>query len=1102
MKTSRLEVTMLLLRILSILFAMVVISHTELVKATDLGKEWDTMLVQGRSGKALSCYPLTQKRVEVAGRPEYFQWPLTIECWVKWKSGGLHNPIVTAGAREAIHHWELFVPRWNSGDVGVYLGGYGPLTVLSPQTLVSDDSPGSGWHYLAVVIDGETIRFFVDAQETKVVKLPDPGTAPSFDPSKAEEYVLQIGSNGTWNSEMPIDEIRFSNVARAIKEIPEGPFEVDNNTIGLWRFDKVGESGLIADESALDNPAQFITPVRVSLNEIDRRSFDAGPSPLDTPATEVSLSPGRGDLSAQRPALLLDGTWQMVTGGSETERLSGDWNEAIPAQVPGSIHTALFKAGKIPDPNLGKNMVEIARELSYRDYWFRKSFPRPEGQSRKMLVVEGVCDEHTAWLNGQLLGHHIGKYIPVEYDVTNLLADDNDLVIKVHAIRREVRDVGNWLEDVCSWGTDSDICIPATTGWHYARLGPQGIWQSVQIEDRGPCEILNPFVVTEDAHQGLVHLVTQVRRDGEKVSGKLQLVVCPENFTGPAFHLEHKIESGTDDIHLRFQIPEARIWWPVDLGEPNLYRLELAFTPESGGPTTQRNTVFGVRTIETQPLPGGPYANLYNWQFVVNGKPVFLKGANWCFVDLYLDLPQEKYDRFIGLARDQHVQVLRAWGAGTYETNEFYQACDRHGVMVYQEFPGGPMEITRQTLESFINRMRNHPSLIWYGGGNEIDIPFTPLYQMMGRLTIELDGTRPFHRTDPWGGSQHDYGVFWGNAPFEHNVELARKYPFIGEFGFTAMPNYESVQRYLPEDEKDLWPAPKGSSFRWHTPAFDRDAGYGQDVSHLTHYVKKFSDPNISMERYIVTSQIAQSTALRLPLETMRTRWPETGGICYYKLTNPVPAGSYATIDYYGAPKLSHYFVMDAYQPLHACAIWNNLNPMGQPVSLPIWLLDDSDTLQDAEWTVNARVYDASLELVETFSFSGAGSIDRVRKVGEVSLESNQTADTPLLVVTEVTMGDSLAARTFYWANYEAEPGCLFNLPPTTLKLSSPRPHCARVLNTGNKQAVGVHWLTPGAESSFRAADSFFWLEPGESHEVEVSTVEGITVSAWNSMKD
>ena len=172
-----------------------------------------------------------------------------------------------------------------------------------------------------------------------------------------------------------------------------------------------------------------------------------------------------------------------------------------------------------------------------------------------------------------------------------------------------------------------------------------------------------------------------------------------------------------------------------------------------------------------------------------------------------MDFSRERYERFLDIAASQHVQMLRAWGSGMPETDDFYDLCDRKGIMVIQEWPTAwnshleqPYPALEETVRLNTLRIRNHPSLVILSGGNESGNPFGPAIDMMGRYAMELDGTRAFHRGEPWGGSQHDYNCWWGRQPLDYNLKMQAD--FYGEFGIASMPRYESVQRYLPALEK------------------------------------------------------------------------------------------------------------------------------------------------------------------------------------------------------------------------------------------------------------------------------------------------------------
>jgi beta-mannosidase len=836
-------------------------------------------------------------------------------------------------------------------------------------------------------------------------------------------------------------------------------------------------------------------PPARSLDELDRLSFQAGPAPADAPGQDVALAPGAAAHPSPLLSVTLDPVWRMAEGGAEEERLRGSWTDAIPAAVPGSVHAALVAAGKIPDPKFGRNDA-IANAQSFKTWWFRQDFPRPASFTATRLVFGGVAIHCTVWLNGARLGEHEGMFGGPSFDIAGLLRDENTLVVRIDpAPQAPPRVAGRG--DNGGWMTT--VVFNNVYGWHYSDIPALGIWRPVRLGAAPAVRVAHPFVVTRDAAAGEVSFIADLQGAAVGWSGRLDATVEPDNFTGPARHFSQKVGSAGAEkrLHLRFTIPSPRLWWPNGLGEPNLYRLKLSFTPDGGGLADFSTTTFGVRTITMAPRPGGPRADEFDWTFVINGRPAFVKGAGWCTMDSSMDFSRDRYARFISLAKAQHVQMLRGWGSGMPETDDFYDLCDRAGLMVMQEWPTAwnshrtqPYAVLEETVRLNTLRLRHHASLAMWGGGNESSEPFGPAIDMMGRLAVELDGTRPFHRGQPFGGSVHDYGCWWGRRPLDHNLRMTA--PFWGEFGIPSLPVPESVRRYLPDGEKDLWPAPADGLLAHHTPVFNtRD-----DWQRLAQYSGYFS-AGATMADFIRGSQLAQVVGLRHTLERARTRWPDCTGALYYKLNDNYPAASWASVDWYGAPKPAHWFCQQAFAPLHAAVIFDSVNNQGQALALPVFLLDDADALNGAPWEVAVRAYDGGLRLIKAESFTGAGSVAAPLRLGEFTLTAQQTDTTPLFVVAEVKKGGALADRTFYFVNYEAVKDGLFRLPRATLALRV-EPGVAVVTNPGPVPAVAVAVQRPGHRDTFTAAENGLWLEPGETKSIPVSDSNGLILEAWN----
>lgn len=843
-----------------------------------------------------------------------------------------------------------------------------------------------------------------------------------------------------------------------------------------------------------------MTDVRKSMDQVDREEFAPRSSPLDGDRMTLALAAGELALPAGPAAIDLGGDWEMAAGLAPDDRLGQPWPDAIRAPVPCSVHTALLAAGRIPDPYVGLN-DEIAYPEGFRTWWLRKTFPSADGAER--VKFHGVFDACDVWLNGRFLGSHRGMFGEFEFAVDAPLEERNELVVRLHPAPFRLSDAEptpyftgmnvGWL-DTATFNN--------SYGWHYINLPTVGIWRPVALEARAPVRLLHPFVATLDAHAGRILLQARLEGPAQAWKGRLAGQIAPENFRGQSYHFEHAVacEGGAHDISLELQIPNPRLWWPADHGAPDLYRLTLGFENRKPHGADRIETTFGLRTIEMRPLPGGPTPDAYNWTFVVNGRETFAKGANWCTKDALMRFDREGYARFFALARDAHIHLLRAWGSGMPETDDFFDLADRHGIMILQEWPTAwnshafqPLDILEETVRCTTLRIRNHPSLVMYGAGNESNQPEGEAIAMMGRHSVELDGTRPFHRAEPWGGSIHNYDVYWGRQPLD--AWLSMEAPFIGEFGVASLPSLESTLRFLPEAEHAVWPPRADGALAHHMPVFNKKSGLSIHAQYVGDWV-----PNNSLENFILGIQMTQATGMRHVLELNRTRWPRSAGICYYKLNDNNPAASWSTVDWYGAPKIAYHVLKQAFAPLHACVLFPRLNVAGEPVDLPVFLLDDAFALHRRDWKVRVRAFGQSLAPIALVEFRGAASPwERVRELGALALNGDQTFNIPLLVVAEVLVGNRVADRTFYWLNYAQIQGCLFNLPSTQLATER-NSGSLTVSNEGAVPAVGVHFQTDGLSDRFSCADSYFWLDAGEQRMIAVSHAdERVQVQAWNA---
>jgi beta-mannosidase len=1047
---------------------------------------------EGRFGHALNAQFGT---LAAAYRPGYAQPPFTVECWVKLRSARQPNILVSNEIRESSTHWEIFTFSTN-GHFSAALPGYTPELTISERNIVD-----GGWHYVAMTFDGTTVRLFVDGAEAasqQVRKVNrNPETSGGLLIGRASIRALEVGPD----SDPPgcsglIEDVRVSKGLRNVSIVPQSAMVADGETLGLWSMDS-GTDKEVHDLSANANSARIVR--RLALDDYEREGYRAGPPPMASQPVVIQLSKAAISHPPGPASLSLDGEWQMAEAGDDAQRLTGSWDEAIPASVPGSVHTALTAAGKIPDPKFGLN-DKIAHAKSFTSWWFRRDFDKPRGTTGERLVFGGCAIRCTVWLNGTILGTHEGMFGGPEFDIAKLLRAKNTLIVKIDAApgKKELWSNSDWRRTVV---------FNNVWGWHYSSIPALGIWRSVRIESTPPVRLLHPFVATADAQGGVLDLSVDLQGRNARWSGRLLGTIEPDNFPGTALNLTYPVSSTTTErrIHLRLTIPSPKLWWPNDIGSQNLYRLTISFAPQNGQQADSRQVTFGIRTVEMFPQADGPRPDEYNWTFVINGRPMFVKGSNWCTMDSSMDFSRKRYDRFLGLAAMQHVQFLRAWGSGMPEMDDFYDLCDRKGIMVMQEWPTAwdshndqPYDMLEETVRLNTLRIRNHPSLVMYAGGNESPRPFGPAIDMMGRHSIELDGTRMFHRGEPFGGSTHTYDSWWGYAHLDFNLNITSV--FFGEFGLASLPDLESVRRYLPDDEKDLWPVPPDRSFAHHTPTFNTAPEWSRGMDDMARLWKQASyfTAGATMGRFVQATQLAQATALRHTLERARTNWPHSAGALYYKINDNYPAASWSTIDWYGAPKMSYYIVKDAFSPLRACALFTSINLSGKDIEIPVFLLDDADALSNSTWAVVIRAYDSGLKTIKSDTYSGSGSIDGVRQVGTFRLGSQETKSSPLFTVVEIRRNNQLTHRSYYWSNFEQNKDCLFNLPTTTLSFKV-EGTTVTLTNSGGLPAVAAHVLRPSHLDTFTADDNYFWLEPGESREIAVSDSQGLVAGAWNA---
>ncbi|HEY4337735.1 MAG TPA: glycoside hydrolase family 2 TIM barrel-domain containing protein [Puia sp.] len=623
----------------------------------------------------------------------------------------------------------------------------------------------------------------------------------------------------------------------------------------------------------------------------------------------------------------------------------------LDATVPGTVLTTLINNKLEPDPFYGLNNQKIpdiyTTGRDHYTYWFVKNFKEttPAGQDQVWLDLRGVNYSCEVFLNGHKLNHqtHYGMYLRQSYNITRELAanGDNRLAVLVYP----PDPVGN---PNGGQGGDGEIARNVThqyvAGWDWIqpiRDRNTGIWDKVTIHHSGAVRIRNPHIVTEvsgirfpdvpaaQQQPAVVRVSVELENTGaDTVKGTLSYTL-----DGEATSVNVKLAPGiTREVQLPFHIvSHPRLWWPNGYGAQELYHTTLSFGADA------IPLDFGIRELAT-----GWNTTTQSSQLTVNGQKIFIKGGNYIVSDELLRLSPERYDAEVRFHRDMNLNLIRVWGGALTERPEFYAACDRYGLLVFQDFWNSgdcngrwedPMKKEDQwTRKKYpddhrlfiasaidqVKLLRNHPSLAFWCGGNEITPPEDIFRALKDSIIPGLDGTRAFidySNSDSMsfnnlgGNGDGPYGLqdiktFWGK----------RTFPFNSEIGSIGTGDYESLQRFIPADHLT---APvyhgKGKDGEGTADAiwsYHKYIGYDSSV-YAYGPVKDLRD-------FAEKAQLVNYDQYRALMEGFSAHmWDWYTGTIIWKTQNPWTALRGQMYDYYLDPNACLYGLHSGSEPLH-----------------------------------------------------------------------------------------------------------------------------------------------------------------------------------------
>jgi len=632
--------------------------------------------------------------------------------------------------------------------------------------------------------------------------------------------------------------------------------------------------------------------------------------------------------------------FQFIELEKKSGKEKGDW---MGARVPGDVLTDLVRAGKLKHPYYDFNAKD-ALMVNDRDWLYKTGFQADVSEGERVWILfHGIDYKSRGALNGQEIFEHTGMFSRVWVDATLLLkkAQENTLEVRLYGLGN-LPDVHNYYmnEVLKQYVRRHTLKTQMSYGWDFApELIGAGIWDKVELFKTGPVMIEELGIKTRNSGEVSLEMTLDSSVAADAV---LKISVAPENFGDkkPVLVKEFPLalKPGKSSANPEFRIPNPELWWTWELGNQNLYKL-TAEVVVNGKSSDIAEETFGFKEVVWEQNPGAPEG--WKWVLRLNGKRLFLRGGNWVPPDsLFGQLNDSRYAKLLAMAREANMNIFRVWGGGNREREIFYDLADRHGILLWQEFPLACVNIPRyptdakflslveQEAGEIIRVLRNHPSVLLYSGGNEFNVrQNAKVVERMRKSVKALDPARRFIAASPAEGDSHNWIVWHQKGNLVDYFE--DQHALMSEFGLQAFPSKEMLDKYISASLR--WPA--GEVYEFHNLGRGKMLKYLSAIPH---------EENLA--GYIDGSEKMQAYFYQRAVEHWRIRKYRVSGTLFWQFNEPWPAVCWSVVDYELHPKLAYERIRDSYNPLLIAAdlAVRGFKP-GDELATDIYLVNDYD---------------------------------------------------------------------------------------------------------------------------------------------------------------
>jgi len=691
---------------------------------------------------------------------------------------------------------------------------------------------------------------------------------------------------------------------------------------------------------------------------------------------------------ALSPTVISQSNSKMTTPGSLKIPLTSGWkfrekNKDVwySATVPGSVHTDLLANTVIGDPFYRDN-EQKQQWIGKTDWEYRTTFKvNQQTLDRKNLelVFEGLDTYADVYLNEKLLIKTDNMFRTWRVDCAgNLKPGDNTLTIDFRSPINEILPVMAKMKyELPAVNDQGEKTSPHTRkapyqyGWDWGpRFVTSGIWRPIFLEawDNARIEDLQITQKQVSKEQADISASINIVSTSDSDAEVLLEDVGHKNIVG---RKQIKLTRGANQVALNFVIRNPALWWPNGLGAHPLYTFRARLFLE-GRLANEHAVRTGLRSLEVRQQDD---AWGRSFAFIINGVPVFAKGANWIPADSFpTRITPEKYRWLIKSAADANMNMLRVWGGGIYETEEFYELCDEMGILLWQEFmfacsmyPGNQefLDNVRAEAEDNVRRLRNHPSIVIWSGNNEIETAWFNWgwkkslppsvwddYQkifdgVLKEVCSTLDPSRLYWPSSPHGGlpddlnslksgDTHSWKVWHAAAPF---TDYQKEFPrFMSEYGFQSFPQIETVETYTLPEEHDI-----------QSPVMMAHQRHPRGNQLIKEYMLREYPAPRDFESFLYLSQVLQAEGIKIGAEHLRRIMPRNMGSLYWQLDDCWPVASWSSIDYFGRWKALQYYAKRFYSPVL-------VSPYAEAKDLKFYIV--SDLVRETKGVLNVELRD------------------------------------------------------------------------------------------------------------------------------------------------